>query len=175
MNWDAITGVAEIVGATAVVVSLIYLASEVRANTCVMKANSSRDAQIQWAIVNEAIYQSPDRMVLAKAFDPSSTVADFSEEERHIAFFFARSILLRFESELFQYQAGLLDSEIWANHRIWCAGFTRLPFYSEWWQSERKQPVYTKSFIESIESVSGSVTTPELLRTLARPETQGST
>jgi hypothetical protein len=106
MSWDAISGVAEIIGAIAVVVSLLYLAWEVRANTRVMRANSSRDAQLQWAIVNEAICQSPDRMVIAKAFNPSATVSDLSEEEQHIIFFFARAVLQRFESELFQYRAG---------------------------------------------------------------------
>lgn len=33
MNWDAISTVAEVVGATAVVVSLIYLAAQIRQNT----------------------------------------------------------------------------------------------------------------------------------------------
>ena len=170
MSWEATTGIAEIVGATAVIVSLIYLAWEVRANTRVMKANSSRDAQIQWAIVNENIYQSPDRMVIARAFDPDSTIRDFEAEEQQIIFFFARSILQRFESELFQYQGGLLEPEIWLNHRIWCAGFIRLPVFSQWWKSERQQRVYTKSFVHDIESVEDAEITPELLGTLTGPE-----
>ena len=175
MNWEAISSVAEIVGAVAVVISLIYLAHEVRGNTRVMKANSARDAQIQWAIVNETIYQSPDRMVIAKAFDPNSTIADFSEEERQIVFFFARSVLQRMESELFQFQAGLLDTEIWENHRKWSAGFIHLPVFKDWWRSERNQPVYTKSFLKNIESISEAEITSELLGTLARPQINEST
>ena len=174
MSWEVISSVADIIGAMAVVISLIYLAREVRGNTRVMKANSARDAQIQWATVNETIYQSPDRMVIAKAFDPNSTMSDFSEEERQIVFFFARSVLQRFESELFQFQAGLLDTEIWENHRKFCAGIIHLPAFSDWWQSERKQPVYTKLFLESIESVSDAEITSELLGTLARPKTNES-
>ena len=92
MNWEAIAATGEIIGAIAVVISLIYLTLEVRSNTRVMKANSARDAQIQWATFNEMIFQSPDRIVLSKAFDPEMTASDFSEEERHIIFFFARAI-----------------------------------------------------------------------------------
>ena len=55
MSWEVASGTAEIVGALAVVISLLYLAHEVRANTKVLTANSGKDAQIQWAIVNEAV------------------------------------------------------------------------------------------------------------------------
>tara|TARA_B110000858_G_scaffold89247_1_gene103084 strand:- start:5179 stop:5370 length:192 start_codon:yes stop_codon:yes gene_type:complete len=33
MNWDAISAIGEIIGATAVVVSLVYLAVQIRQNT----------------------------------------------------------------------------------------------------------------------------------------------
>ncbi len=172
MSWEAITGIAEIAGAVAVVVSLLYLAYQIRTNTKVLKANSAKETQLQWAVVNETLWQSPDRMVIARAFDPKATVSDFSEEENQIVFWFARAMLQRFESELFQYQAGLLDKEIWEAHRIWCAGFLTLPVLSEWWRNERLQPVYTQSFIQSIETANAEELTPELLGSLSRPHTR---
>ena len=78
-------------------------------------------------------------------------------------------MLQRFESELFQYQAGLLEIEIWEAHRTWCAGFLTLPVIAEWWTKERLQPIYTQSFIKSIETVKAGELTPELLGSLARP------
>ena len=168
MNWDAITGIAEIVGAIAVVISLLYLAHEIRSNTKVLKANAGKDAQLQWAELNESLWQSPDRMVIARALDPDASSEDFSQEEKQIVLWFSRAMLQRFESELFEYQAGLLHEELWAAHRTWCAGFLQLPVIKDWWEHERHQPAYTKTFIRSIESISPEKITPELLGSLAK-------
>ncbi len=169
MTWEAISGTAEIIGASAVVVSLLYLAYQVRTNTKVLKANAAKETQLQWAIVNETLWQSPDRMVIARAFDPEASFGDFSQEEKQMVFWFARAMLQRFESEMFQFQAQLLEKEIWEAHRKWCAGFLTLPVFAEWWKSERIQPVYTRSFIESIESADMGEFTPDQLGSLARP------
>jgi hypothetical protein len=174
MSWEVASGIAEIVGALAVVVSLLYLAYEVRANTRVLTANSGKDAQIQWAIVNEALWQSPHHMVIANALDPEASSTDFSPEDHQRVFWFARVMLQRFESELFQYQAGLWDEEIWEAHRTWAAGFLTLPVFRDWWAKERMQPLYTQSFINSIESVDPAKL-PDLLATLARPHPDPST
>ena len=168
MNWDTAAAIAEVVGATAVVISLLYLAFEVRSNTKVQKANSSKDAQLQWAVINEAIWQSPERMIIARALDPNSTSDDFSLEEKQIVFWFSRAMLQRFESELFQYQAGLLNEELWDAHRTWCAGFLQLPVIQDWWEHEQRQPAYTRTFIKNIEAVEPSTLTPELLGSLAK-------
>lgn len=152
MALDTLVAYSEVIGAISIVVSVVYLAYEVRSNTKVLKANAGRDAQREWAIVNENLYQFPDRMVIAKTFDTDSRLADLTEEEKQISFFFARSMVQRFEAEMFQYQAGLLDTEIWEAHRRWCAGFLSLPVFEAWWKSERLQSIYTQSFLDSVET-----------------------
>ena len=132
MNWEAVTGIAKIAGAVGVILSLLYLAHEVRTNTKVLRANSAKETQLQWAVVNETLWQSADRMVIARAFDPQAAVSDFAKEEKQIVFCVARAMLQRFESGLFQYQAGLLDAEIRETHRTWCAGFLTFPVVSKW-------------------------------------------
>ena len=76
---------AEVVGAIAVGLSLLYLAYEIRTNTKVLKANSAKETQLQWAVVNETLWQSPDRMVIARAFDPQESTAAFSVEENRLS------------------------------------------------------------------------------------------
>ena len=44
MNWEIVSSTAEIVGALAVVVSLLYLASQLRQNTVAMKTTSAAGA-----------------------------------------------------------------------------------------------------------------------------------
>ena len=138
MNWDVVSGTDEIVGALAVVVSLLYLAFEVRVNTKVLTANSGKDAQLQWAFLNDALWQSPYHMELARALDLEASSTDFSPEENQRVFWFARSILQRLESEHFQYEAGLLNDEIWEAHRTWAAGFVTLPVLQEWWMKGKR-------------------------------------
>ena len=51
MNWDAIGAVGEILGAAAVVVTLIYLAAQLRQNTNSMQAaayNTWADNRAKW-------------------------------------------------------------------------------------------------------------------------------
>ena len=81
MNWEILSGTAEIVSAIAVVVSLLYLAYEVRSNTKVLSANSGKEAQLQWAQLNDLLWQSDYAMVFARALDPDASSTDFSPEE----------------------------------------------------------------------------------------------
>jgi len=47
VNWEAITAIGQLVGALAVVISLIYLANEVRSNT-----RATREASMRWVSDN---------------------------------------------------------------------------------------------------------------------------
>jgi hypothetical protein len=104
-----------------------------------------------------------------KLFDPNANTSDLTEEEKHVAFFFHRAILLRFESELFQFRAGLLEPETWKNHRVFCSNFIRLPIIAEWWRTERNQPIYTRAFVECIEAENTLELSHDTLASLARP------
>ena len=58
MNWDAIGACAEVVGAIGVVVSLVYLAIQVRSNTSALKAGASFETTHSWATFNEMVVSS---------------------------------------------------------------------------------------------------------------------
>jgi hypothetical protein len=71
MNWDALGAVAELLAATGVIVSLVYLASQIRYSREQMMQNTrSIEAQVSWAHWN-AVYniyharvENPDLMAL---------------------------------------------------------------------------------------------------------------
>ena len=52
MNWEAIGVIAEVVGAVAVIVSLVYLAIQVSSNTRALRATASFDTTHSWATTN---------------------------------------------------------------------------------------------------------------------------
>ncbi len=117
MKWELIGAYAEVIGAIAVIVSILYLALQVRDNTRSVRANAGFEAAHSWAISNEILYQAPekDRMVFARAFDLGESVDKFSESERiHI------SILMRslFEKLEGQYYLLGLRGFMWVNSEL---------------------------------------------------------
>ena len=61
MNWDATGAIAESLGAIGVILSVLYLAYEVRANTKTMRADAGTRAQMDWSNYNMTISKHPDR------------------------------------------------------------------------------------------------------------------
>ena len=63
MPWDAIATIAESIGAVGVIASVLYLAYEVRSNTKVLRADSSKDAARGWSDFNQMLSSHPSRHV----------------------------------------------------------------------------------------------------------------
>ena len=109
MNWDAIGAVGELVGAIAVVVTLIYLASQLRQNTKALKSATNQafnNSSFSWAdseIENAAM--------IAKTANYSS-LDELTPEENQIW----RGIIFKaftvMESNYLHHRAGAMDDDI---------------------------------------------------------------
>ena len=113
MSWEALGSIAEIVGAVAVVISLLYVAFEIRSNTNTLKANTSKDASRSWSEFNLWMAAHPERMVFARAFSPDETIENFDASERQLLWLALRAFAQKVESEFYEYQAGLLHPDVW--------------------------------------------------------------
>lgn len=49
MNWDAIAAVGELIGAVAVVISLLYLASQIRTSNKAARHAASREIMVEYS------------------------------------------------------------------------------------------------------------------------------
>jgi len=110
MNWEAVSAVGEIVGALAVVVSLIYLASQIR-----MQNREARAASVHQVIEGH-------RIALATLLEPemadiwSSGVTDIDSlsPSQRLRFVVHLMLALRsFEDAYFQWREGRLESDTW--------------------------------------------------------------
>ena len=150
MNWEAVSTIAEIVGAAAVVISLVYLAAQIRQN------NRQVEEQV--------------RALRLQAYDAAG--ADFSTLRLHVSGSPQRASVWRRAKESYlelepdeQAQANeMLHELMWAYQNI----FSRMqggaeddilrrivdrnlghwlanPGFREWWRTERKTP-YTEEF-----------------------------
>lgn len=152
MNWDAIGSVAELLSAVGVIVSLLYLSYQIRVNTKTVKAEATQATYIGWSEFNYEVSKHPQVTEIDRMWNPETHWDDFSEEDKVKLGFVCRSIIERFEAEFSLYEAGILKSEVWEKHRMYCSSFVGLPAVSIWWKSEKEQPICSLSFIREIDS-----------------------
>jgi len=73
MNWDAIGAFGEIVGAAAVILSLLYLAKQVQQSNRIALTSIETELQNNWSSLNESIYSDSEMAeLLHKAKDSDS-------------------------------------------------------------------------------------------------------
>ena len=164
MNWEAVGAIAELLGAIAVVATLIYLAIQVRhsknaleLNANTVRAEAGRDVNLAWSDWCYNWSSHPDRRVIDRLYQPDAKLADFSRDDQFVAGLFLRACLQRFHSEYSLFQQGLLSEEIWKRHRDYCKGLIEAPAIAELWETEKNQPLYAKDFVMEIEAADTSV------------------
>ena len=158
VSIEQLGNIGDAIGGIAVLLSLWYLAREVRANTNSMKATAAKDVTRDWADFNQDMSQHPDRVSINDAFDPSFDAANWTRDEAVAFKYHVRGVLQRFQAEYALAEAGILDAEVWEQHRIYCRAMINIPVFAEWWKTEREQPMFPAAFIEEIESAPMSET-----------------
>jgi len=124
VNWEAIGAVGEIVGATAVVVTLIYLAGQVRQAAQATQAAGVHAASALDQEFLLVLGQNPEsaRIWTTYMFGDLDTL---SERERMQGFFLFSSTLRRLENVHNQYRLGTISEEAWRSRQGMYAGIAR--------------------------------------------------
>ena len=146
-----LANLAEIVGGVAVVVSLVYLAVQVRQNT-----HSVRSATLQ---SNTALWNS----IISSLGDPGSVQAyaagltgkkDISPLTYTQFFLLCMRIFVAFEDQHFQFRQGILDEETYKGYeRSISEQFLAFPGFRIWW--EQSKDVFSPQFVEYLDGLIG--------------------
>jgi len=133
MNWDAVSAIAEIVGATAVVVTLIYLAVQVRQGTKATQgvstqAASTLDQDFLLAVSRDPATAETWAMYMA-------TPDKLSREQKLQGAFLMASVVRRLENILFQERLGTLSPESWQSRQDLFTGIARYPGFAAFLES----------------------------------------
>ena len=109
MNWDALGGIAEIVGAVAVVVSIIYLARQVKHSSEVTEAATALEVSRLLADWHGRLNQTPElpHISIRGTRDDS----DFSEQDHARFLTTVAELFLIFEAMHQQYKLGFLTDD----------------------------------------------------------------
>jgi len=148
MNWDAISAIGEIVGAVAVIATLLYLAKEIRQNSASVAISALRDTTAQWNQWSEMIATSPDLAdIVVKGNHSHQSLSD-SESLRYGAY--VQSFFDNVESYLDLVNKHQVDKDLQVlesivRRRIYNSGF------SDWWSNNTTD--YSNDFVEWIEGI----------------------
>jgi hypothetical protein len=80
MNWEAIGAMGETIGALAVLITLVYLALQIRQNTHQIRVSATQDSIHLWNSLGQTILSNPDTAELIEK--GNNDLSELSPEER---------------------------------------------------------------------------------------------
>jgi hypothetical protein len=148
MNWDAIGALGEIVGAMAVVATLLYLSREIRHNARSLSIAALRDTTAQWNQWSDMIASSPDLAeVVAKG---NQSIASLTEAESLRYGAYVQAFFDNVES----YRVLVAEHEIYRDLEVLRSIVGRrigIPGFWAWWKDNSAD--YSNDFVDWIRTI----------------------
>jgi len=145
----------EFIASLGVVVSLVYLAIQIRSNTRVTKANASYQATHSWGEVTQRLSELPDNQFqpIVKLLQAETTAHDLSLEEYERVRLTCRTIFQRLEGQYYLYKYGLIEPGLWEVRIAIGAGMVQAnPMLRDWWATDTNPTNYSQEFVDAINS-----------------------
>jgi hypothetical protein len=142
MNWDAVAAIGENVGALAVVISVFYLAIQVRKQTAESKLGATRDLSAQYLTPFRLIYADEE---LSNIF--LAAVQDYESLEttnRLRASCLFNDVLRNVEQQYLHSRTSHADDEHLESLSVSIQEFIELPGVQTWWKLSKES--FAKDF-----------------------------
>ncbi len=135
MNWEALGALGELVGAVAVVATLLYLATQICQNTSSQRIAAKQEMARQFAdfidflVLNPALESLHDRGLAGEELGPKETVT-FNRIMAKASWYMAVMH--------FQYRIQGLDESDWEESRSLIAFYCGTPGFQRFWNSRER-------------------------------------
>ena len=147
MNWDALGAIGELVGAVAVVLSLLYLATQVR------QANKLARGQTRQRMVEQAQHEVYQGFVTEPSIVQSLYKQEPLNETEWIRLTgWLLSAMRQREYEWFQYRDGNIDEELWNAYRGVMTIHLGTARTRKWWETNGSRP-FDRDFCEMVQEL----------------------
>lgn len=147
MNWDAISAVGQMVGAVGVIVSLVYLASQIRTQKTESRRAAINLLTTHWSDLMNAHVESAEFCELWLRGVESFDDLDAASKVRFSAHL---GRFLRTADSLYLYlREGGMDPQLWGGLERTIAGTVAYPGFQQWWPTRKGW--YTKEFAALID------------------------
>jgi len=153
MDWNAIGAIGEILGATAVVFSLIYLGAQIRQNSNWLKASvvesaGNRAAEMISLVAGDAELSKLVQLGLANKTD------EMSADEKHRYSLLMQKAFRSNEVAFAHHKSGLLDSKNYEGIKTNLAIWFNSDLFEPWW--ENVHIIFNPDFVEMVNSLRSS-------------------
>ena len=133
MNWEALGAIGEIVGAAGVIVSLLYLASQVRGNSRQLRHAAAQAVLDKLnGLIGQLAFTAGAGDIWTRGLSGLDALRDDEELVR-----FSSMLLQAFwayEEVLHYRRAGVIEDWAWIHARAPVEHFMRTPGFQEWWE-----------------------------------------
>ena len=131
MSWEAISTIAESIGAIAVVASLLFVGWQLIQNTEAVKTSNAQSRVEMYFNIVSHISGTRD---VAKIYHQGLFYPDDLDDLDHVRFVGLLSGLFRYyETSYIQFRNGKLEPEFWDTLEIQLASVAATPGFEKWW------------------------------------------
>ena len=148
MNWEIIRIVIDLSGLIAILLTLVYLAKQIRDNTRIAGA-SARQA-ISDSLMHYQISYFTDEKFRVIFNDHLKNKPLNAEDMLYLetySYFYMRS----YENIFYQFRKKLISQEDWAAYRTNLKALCQIPAIINFWKREKEN--FSKTFIEMVDSI----------------------
>ncbi len=147
----------DLIGTTAVALTVVYLAIQVRAST---RATYSQTYQTAVAALGDMAAIVGESKEKSRMYADGMADPDKLNPDEYLQFaYLGISLFRKYENAYFQYRSGMIDDEFWDGHRDNLLWFFHRPGTQRWWKERRLG--FSKSFREYLESTTSTDVTEQ--------------
>jgi len=151
MNWTALGAIAELLSAVAVVVSLLYVAAQVKANTRQARRDAGRDLAARVSAASLAVAADPELGQLLVQGGANPEVLSPGDQARFRGLM--NSLFRGFEQQFLLRREGALDDESWGAVERMIRDWVALPGVQTYFRD--RGGWYATSFQEYVTQLAG--------------------
>jgi len=148
MNWEAFGAIGEILGAAAVVVSLIYLAMQIRIQNKESRLAATHEISVGF---RESLSSFLDSDLVDIFLKANKDVDSLTDNERLRLLIGMQRIFRLWEEAFHQFTAGRLDARIWNSMLSLYSSYLAAPGFSVFWELRKQH--YDPEFREFVDNL----------------------
>lgn len=147
MTFNELGNIGEFVSSIAVLISLIYLAIQVRKSAEAAQTSTYHSIVSDFGQMNQVMAAEPDLSFLYVTALESFADLEPSEKARISQLFYLT--FRSFENMFYQRKKGYLEDDVWIGWKKLMVSYFQRPGFQIWWSMRRD--VFSQSFVEFLE------------------------
>jgi hypothetical protein len=146
MTIEQMGSIGEVIGGIAVVVTLIYLAIQMRQNTQMMRAAAHHSVNELGVHINLALGTDPEASRIIQL--GSENYKELEPHQRLMFHLIMRANFSGAEDFYIQSREGLLDTGMWDSRKLAMTRYLQQPGVQTWW--ERNSDLFSTDFVKDL-------------------------